>query len=112
MSQALCCKECDNDGILSSPFCHHLSVSALLSDNFLFSVFYLYFLPRATYSDGKIKAPPKPCAGNQGTQITVGFCACSFLSLFCSLVVMLAPPIGICYIERHVTVSPCRIFSK
>ncbi|XP_074006359.1 DNA mismatch repair protein Mlh1 isoform X5 [Numenius arquata] len=26
---------------------------------------------RATYSDGKIKAPPKPCAGNQGTQITV-----------------------------------------
>ncbi|NXC76821.1 MLH1 protein, partial [Anhinga anhinga] len=25
---------------------------------------------RATYSDGKIKAPPKPCAGNQGTQIT------------------------------------------
>ncbi|XP_051468798.1 DNA mismatch repair protein Mlh1 isoform X3 [Apus apus] len=26
---------------------------------------------RATYSDGKIKAAPKPCAGNQGTQITV-----------------------------------------
>ncbi|XP_033917892.1 DNA mismatch repair protein Mlh1 isoform X2 [Melopsittacus undulatus] len=26
---------------------------------------------RATYSDGKMKAPPKPCAGNQGTQITV-----------------------------------------
>ncbi|NXN99383.1 MLH1 protein, partial [Rhinopomastus cyanomelas] len=26
---------------------------------------------RATYSDGKIKAPPKPCAGNQGTQIMV-----------------------------------------
>ncbi|NXP55565.1 MLH1 protein, partial [Heliornis fulica] len=26
---------------------------------------------RATYSDGKIKAPPKPCAGNQGTQIIV-----------------------------------------
>ncbi|XP_010125045.1 PREDICTED: DNA mismatch repair protein Mlh1 isoform X2 [Chlamydotis macqueenii] len=26
---------------------------------------------RAIYSDGKIKAPPKPCAGNQGTQITV-----------------------------------------
>uniref|UniRef100_A0A8B9IH42 DNA mismatch repair protein MLH1 n=1 Tax=Anser cygnoides TaxID=8845 RepID=A0A8B9IH42_ANSCY len=26
---------------------------------------------RASYSDGKIKAPPKPCAGNQGTQITV-----------------------------------------
>ncbi|KAF4801062.1 DNA mismatch repair protein Mlh1 [Turdus rufiventris] len=25
----------------------------------------------ATYSDGKIKAPPKPCAGNQGTQIMV-----------------------------------------
>ncbi|XP_062425484.1 DNA mismatch repair protein Mlh1 isoform X4 [Rhea pennata] len=26
---------------------------------------------RATYSDGKIKGPPKPCAGNQGTQIMV-----------------------------------------
>ncbi|XP_036724498.1 DNA mismatch repair protein Mlh1 [Balaenoptera musculus] len=26
---------------------------------------------RAYYSDGKLKAPPKPCAGNQGTQITV-----------------------------------------
>ncbi|NXE50516.1 MLH1 protein, partial [Casuarius casuarius] len=26
---------------------------------------------RATYSDGKIKAPLKPCAGNQGTQIMV-----------------------------------------
>ncbi|NWZ23632.1 MLH1 protein, partial [Asarcornis scutulata] len=26
---------------------------------------------RASYSDGKIKAPPKPCAGNQGTQIMV-----------------------------------------
>uniref|UniRef100_A0A8D1IDD1 DNA mismatch repair protein MLH1 n=1 Tax=Sus scrofa TaxID=9823 RepID=A0A8D1IDD1_PIG len=26
---------------------------------------------RAHYSDGKLKAPPKPCAGNQGTQITV-----------------------------------------
>ncbi|NXW83692.1 MLH1 protein, partial [Alopecoenas beccarii] len=26
---------------------------------------------RAAYSDGKIKGPPKPCAGNQGTQITV-----------------------------------------
>nr|XP_021139921.1 DNA mismatch repair protein Mlh1 isoform X4 [Columba livia] len=26
---------------------------------------------RAVYSDGKIKGPPKPCAGNQGTQITV-----------------------------------------
>uniref|UniRef100_A0A8C4NK96 DNA mismatch repair protein MLH1 n=1 Tax=Eptatretus burgeri TaxID=7764 RepID=A0A8C4NK96_EPTBU len=24
---------------------------------------------RACYSDGKLKAPPKPCAGNQGTQI-------------------------------------------
>lgn len=29
------------------------------------------FLTRASYSDGKLKAPPKPCAGNQGTQITV-----------------------------------------
>ncbi|XP_060036556.1 DNA mismatch repair protein Mlh1 isoform X3 [Erinaceus europaeus] len=27
---------------------------------------------RASYSDGKLKAPPKPCAGNQGTQITQG----------------------------------------
>uniref|UniRef100_A0A8C3CWE5 DNA mismatch repair protein MLH1 n=1 Tax=Cairina moschata TaxID=8855 RepID=A0A8C3CWE5_CAIMO len=26
---------------------------------------------RASYSDGKIKAPPKPCAGNQGTQVMV-----------------------------------------
>ncbi|XP_073534399.1 DNA mismatch repair protein Mlh1 isoform X1 [Phyllobates terribilis] len=26
---------------------------------------------RASYADGKIKAPPKPCAGNQGTQISV-----------------------------------------
>ncbi|XP_076985942.1 DNA mismatch repair protein Mlh1 [Tamandua tetradactyla] len=26
---------------------------------------------RANYTDGKLKAPPKPCAGNQGTQITV-----------------------------------------
>ncbi|XP_048384844.1 DNA mismatch repair protein Mlh1 isoform X2 [Stegostoma tigrinum] len=26
---------------------------------------------RASYSDGRLKAPPKPCAGNQGTQITV-----------------------------------------
>ncbi|XP_078459880.1 DNA mismatch repair protein Mlh1 isoform X1 [Lampetra planeri] len=25
---------------------------------------------RAMYCDGKLKAPPKPCAGNQGTQIT------------------------------------------
>ncbi|XP_059827160.1 DNA mismatch repair protein Mlh1 [Hypanus sabinus] len=26
---------------------------------------------RCSYCDGKLKAPPKPCAGNQGTQITV-----------------------------------------
>ncbi|XP_053189419.1 DNA mismatch repair protein Mlh1 [Scomber japonicus] len=26
---------------------------------------------RANYSDGKLKGPPKPCAGNQGTQIIV-----------------------------------------
>ncbi|CAL1578362.1 unnamed protein product [Knipowitschia caucasica] len=26
---------------------------------------------RACYGDGKLKAPPKPCAGNQGTQILV-----------------------------------------
>uniref|UniRef100_A0A672ZV11 DNA mismatch repair protein MLH1 n=1 Tax=Sphaeramia orbicularis TaxID=375764 RepID=A0A672ZV11_9TELE len=26
---------------------------------------------RANYSDGKLKTPPKPCAGNQGTQILV-----------------------------------------
>ncbi|XP_014848320.1 PREDICTED: DNA mismatch repair protein Mlh1 isoform X2 [Poecilia mexicana] len=26
---------------------------------------------RASYSDGKLKGPPKPCAGNQGTQILV-----------------------------------------
>lgn len=28
-------------------------------------------LCRASYSDGKLKGPPKPCAGNQGTQILV-----------------------------------------
>ncbi|XP_073406005.1 DNA mismatch repair protein Mlh1 isoform X2 [Dendrobates tinctorius] len=27
---------------------------------------------RASYADGKLKAPPKPCAGNQGTQISQG----------------------------------------
>uniref|UniRef100_UPI00398F828D DNA mismatch repair protein Mlh1 isoform X1 n=2 Tax=Pristiophorus japonicus TaxID=55135 RepID=UPI00398F828D len=26
---------------------------------------------RGSYCDGRLKAPPKPCAGNQGTQITV-----------------------------------------
>lgn len=26
---------------------------------------------RGSYADGKLKAPPKPCAGNQGTQISV-----------------------------------------
>nr|XP_057914248.1 DNA mismatch repair protein Mlh1 [Doryrhamphus excisus] len=26
---------------------------------------------RANYSDGKLKGPPKPCAGNQGTQVLV-----------------------------------------
>lgn len=26
---------------------------------------------RASYADGKLKGPPKPCAGNQGTQILV-----------------------------------------
>ncbi|XP_072323425.1 DNA mismatch repair protein Mlh1 isoform X2 [Scyliorhinus torazame] len=26
---------------------------------------------RASYCDGRLKGPPKPCAGNQGTQITV-----------------------------------------
>lgn len=26
---------------------------------------------RASYADGKLKGPPKPCAGNQGTQISV-----------------------------------------
>lgn len=28
-------------------------------------------LSRASYEDGKLKAPPKPCAGNQGTIITI-----------------------------------------
>ena len=28
-------------------------------------------LHRASYEDSKLKAAPKPCAGNQGTQITV-----------------------------------------
>lgn len=31
---------------------------------------YLFFY-RAFYKDGKLKAPPKPCAGNVGTIITV-----------------------------------------
>jgi len=31
-------------------------------------------LSRANYSDGKPKGPPKPCAGNQGTQILVSLC--------------------------------------
>lgn len=30
------------------------------------------FVYRASYCDGKLKAPPKPCAGNQGTLISVG----------------------------------------
>ena len=31
----------------------------------------VWILCRANYSDGKLKGPPKPCAGNQGTQILV-----------------------------------------
>lgn len=31
----------------------------------------LVLCDRASYEDGKLKAPAKPCAGNQGTQITV-----------------------------------------
>lgn len=33
-------------------------------------VLYL-FCPRGSFTDGKLKGPVKPCAGNQGTQITV-----------------------------------------
>lgn len=44
----------------------------------LFSVYFREFSLsvscRASYSDGKLKAPPKPCAGNQGTQILVSSC--------------------------------------
>ena len=29
------------------------------------------FIFRASYIDGKLKVPPKACAGNQGTQISV-----------------------------------------
>lgn len=59
---------------------------------------YFYFLPRASYSDGKIKAPPKPCAGNQGTQIMVRFfCMLSC----CSLVFMFVPLTGMCCIARE-----------
>ena len=29
---------------------------------------------RGCYSDGKLKAPVKPCAGNVGTQIMVSVC--------------------------------------
>ncbi|KTF72282.1 hypothetical protein cypCar_00040680 [Cyprinus carpio] len=39
---------------------------------------------RASYCDGKLKAPPKPCAGNQGTLISVGLPDIkSFLIFFC-----------------------------
>lgn len=31
----------------------------------------MMFWCRASYTDGKLKGPPKPCAGNQGTQILV-----------------------------------------
>lgn len=30
-----------------------------------------FFMHRASYCDGKLKAPAKPCAGNQGTLISV-----------------------------------------
>lgn len=36
----------------------------------LFSCFAIHFY-RASYEDGRLKGPIKPCAGNQGTQITV-----------------------------------------
>lgn len=47
-------------------FVFMLWISILLDTNNLSC-----FLTRASYSDGKLQAPPKPCAGNQGTQITV-----------------------------------------
>lgn len=37
-----------------------------------FVKWYFCFVYRASYSDGKLKSPPKPCAGNQGTLISVG----------------------------------------
>lgn len=39
---------------------------------FSFIKWYFGFVYRASYCDGKLKSPPKPCAGNQGTLISVG----------------------------------------
>lgn len=46
------------------------SLNAKSKDNRALDVLILC-LCRASYSDGKLKGPPKPCAGNQGTQILV-----------------------------------------
>lgn len=42
------------------------------------------FVYRASYCDGKLKTPPKPCAGNQGMLIHVGLTVIkSFFYIFC-----------------------------
>lgn len=43
------------------------------SVNFLpiINIWYILFIFRASYVDGRLKAPPKACAGNVGTIITV-----------------------------------------
>lgn len=49
--------------------------------------FVLKLDPRATYEDGKLvskdvsPAEPKPCAGNDGTTITVGVLTCCVFAL-------------------------------
>ncbi len=39
---------------------------------FFYKEVWLWFCLQASYCDGKLKTPPKPCAGNQGTLISVG----------------------------------------
>jgi len=47
-----------------------LQVLILLNVKFLFK-YCINIFNRALYKDGKLKAPPKSCAGNVGTIITV-----------------------------------------
>lgn len=50
-------------------FVRNLLIVHILVDRYKNSV--CVFFHRASYCDGKLKGPPKPCAGNQGTQICV-----------------------------------------
>ena len=103
--QVLPWEECDNDEVSLSFF--FFDPPPPPPQPGCVTTFHIYFLSRAAYSDGKIKASPKPHAGNQGTGIRAIFGASSLLSLFCSAVFMLAPPMGMCCIAR-----PCSLFSK